>query len=63
MKLSDYFRKKFLQWKYLRAFIEPHAQFFSDESKKSKLPANDENLSRKLTSSGENIFVMQTQIH
>jgi len=31
--------------------------------RKEKLPANDENLARKLTSSIENKFMMQSQIH
>ena len=48
---------------YLRVFDEPQPQFSLNESRKSKLPANDQNLARKLTSSIENKFMMQTQIH
>ena len=38
---------------YLRAFDKPQPQFSSDEIRISKLPANDKNLSRKVTSSVE----------
>ena len=48
---------------YQRAFDEPQPQFSSNESRKSKLPVNYENLARKLTSSIKNKFMMQTQIH
>ena len=49
--------------KYLRAFDEPQPQFSSNESRKSKLTANDENSARKLTYLMENKFMMQTKIH
>ena len=48
---------------YLRAFYEPQPKLSSNENRKSKLLENDVNLARKLTSSVENKFMMQTQIH
>ena len=44
-------------------FDEPQPQFSLNESRKLKLPANDENLARKLPSSIKNKFMMLTQIH